>query len=403
MKRLLCVVCVTFLMPVLLTACGDDQAAVDTVGPRLQEMVSSQYAAYKAANNLPENAGVLVYLQTPKGAWTVAAGLPAGVNENYHYRVASVTKTFTASAIMLLDQQGKLNINDKITDKIPGGTVPYLPDTPSYNIPYKSHITIRQLLSHRAGVYDITNDVIPSSSNSVYAGLFYSQFILGSEPDHQFTFEELAGVVALNQPSYWAPDGGYHYSNTGYTLLASIIERVSGKSYDRFITDNFIQPLGLSQTSVPWSANDRKIPAPFLHGYSNYGSGFYETTEDNMSLNVAEGNAIGTPADMSRWMKTLLTGAGPLSKEQITRMTTIQFGNTGYALGIERYADIGLGHTGGHQGFMNIVIYNPQDDISMVVLLPFIDFNKVGTTQGQFLMDLAKQVRKTAGYTETWQ
>jgi len=390
------------LIPVLLMSCGSDQSTppVDTVQPRLNEMLTAKYQAYRSANNLPEGAGVLVYLKSPHGTWLTTAGLPAGVTENYHYRVASVTKTFTAAAIMLLDQQGKLRIDDAVTAAIPGRALPYLPDSPDYALPFKSQITIRQLLSHRAGVFDITNDPVPPTSTAKY----YPEYVLEdlNEPDHQFTFDELAGVLADNDLSYWAPGTDYHYSNTGYMLLAVIIERISGKSYDRFITENFLSPMGLSATSLPWNAYDRTIPAPYLRGYSNQGAGFTETTEDNMSANVAEGNIIGTPADMARWIRTLLRGKGPLSREQVARMTTPPAGTTqGYALGIQSYAGIGMGHTGAHKGFMNLVAYNPQDDLTLVVVLPFIDFNKV-SEQGAFLLDIGKEARKIAGYTQPW-
>lgn len=394
------------LFPILLMSCGSDQTTppVDTVQTRLNEMLATKYAAYRSANNLPDGAGALVYMKSPNGAWLATAGLPAGVTENHHYRVASVTKTFTAAAIMLLEQQGKLGIDDVVTAAIPGRTIPYLPDSPDYAFPFKSQMTIRQLLSHRAGVFDITNDPVPSTSTAPYAGKYYPQYVFEdlSEPDHQFTFDELAGVVAVNGLSYWAPGADYHYSNTGYMLLAVIIERISGKSYDRFITENFITPMGLSATSLPWNANDRAIPAPYLRGYSNRGTGFSETTEDNMSANVAEGNIIGTPADMARWIQTLLSGKGPLSREQIKRMTTPPAGTTqGYALGIQSYADIGMGHTGAHQGFMNLVAYNPQDELTIVVVLPFIDFEKV-SDQGAFLFDIGKEARKLAGFSGAW-
>jgi D-alanyl-D-alanine carboxypeptidase len=164
-------------------------------------MLTEKYAAYKNANGLPENAGILVYLETPKGNFTASAGLPAGANENWHYRIASVSKTFTAASIMLLDQQGKLKIDDTLTANIPGTSVPYLPDSPNYAIPYKDKITIRQLLSHRAGVFDVFNNQIPSSSTFPYADNNYGLYVTAglNEPDHQFTADELIGVIAANQ------------------------------------------------------------------------------------------------------------------------------------------------------------------------------------------------------------
>ena len=391
-------------LPLLLAACGDSSSP-NTVQQQLQEMLTTNYAAYKTANKLPDNAGALVYIESANGRSVATAGFTSTVNETYHFRIASNTKTFTAAAIMLLDQQGRLKIDDYVTAMIPGKSIPYLPASPGYQVPYKSSITIKQLLAHRAGVYDITNDPVPASSNALYAGHYYTDYIIKTlgEPDHQFTFDELVGVNALNQLSYWAPEGGYHYSNTGYSLLAVIIERVTGQSYGQFVTDTFFTPLGLSSTSAPWSANERTLPQPFMKGFSNEGNGYRETTEDNMSANVAEGNIISTAADLAKWIRTLLSGNGPLNKDQVARMITIPPGNESarYALGIQRNNDIGYGHTGAHLGYMSLSAYNPQDNLTVVVLLPFLDFTNIDT-QGSFLLNLGKEARKIAGYSKPW-
>lgn len=389
---------------VMLVACGDNSSP-NTVQQQLQEMLTTNYAAYKTANKLPEGAGALVYIESPEGRSVATAGFPTPVNETFHFRIASNTKTFTAAAIMLLDQQGRLRIDDYVTAMIPGKSIPYLPASPGYQIPYKSSITIKQLLAHRAGVYDITNDPVPASSNALYAGHYYTDYIIKTlgEPDHQFTFDELVGINALNQLSYWAPEGGYHYSNTGYSLLAVIIERITGQSYGQFIADTFFTPIGLSSTSAPWSANERTLPQPFMRGFSNEGSGYRETTEDNMSANVAEGNIISTAADLARWIRTLLSGSGPVNKNQVTRMITIPPGNEEkqYGLGVSRYSDIGYGHTGAHLGYMSLSAYNPQDNLTVVVLLPFLDFTNIDA-QGSFLLNLGKEARKIAGYSKPW-
>ncbi len=401
MKRIFRSVC-ALALTTLLCSCGSD--APDSVQPQLQAMVESKLAAYKTANNLSNDAGVLVHLVSPRGTWTVSAGSAAGAGAGSHYRIASVTKTFTSAAIMLLDQQGKLDITKKVTDLIPGTDIPYLPDTPGYQIPHKSEITIEHLLSHRSGVFDVCNDPVPEGKSVPYAGKNYLQYIIYdlNDPRHQFTFDELVGVNSLNELSYWAPDGGYHYSNTGYSLLAKIIERVSGKSYDRFITDNFFIPMGLTHSSAPWNSNDRTLPAPYVKGYirPDATTQLVESSEDNMSANVAEGNIISTPADAARWMRMLLTGMGPVNKGQITRMTTKPAGNTSYALGLD-VGDLGIGHTGAHLGYMNYVVYHPADDVTVVVVVPFIDYDSMNE-QADLIMDLAKEARKTAGYTAVW-
>ncbi len=370
----------------------------DAVDQRLREMLAAKYAAYKIANNLPENAGVLVYLQSPEGNRLATAGLPAGADENWRYRIASVSKTFTAASIMLLDQQGKLNIDDTLTALIPNTTTPYLPDSPNYAIPYKDRITIKQLLSHRAGVFDVFNNPVPASGASPYAGKYYNTYVYEDlkEPDHQFTLDELAGVVAAGGLSSNPPDSQYKYSDTGYTLLAKIIERVSGKSYDRFLAENFLTPMGLTQTIVPWSAYDTTLPPPFFRGYSSDGSGFVETTEDNMSSQVGPGNIISTARDMAQWIRALLSGRGPLTREQIARMTLVPDGNTTYALGVGGN-EVGIGHSGAHPGYVNLVAYNPHDDVAVVVVTPFIDYSNLQAHLA-FLTDVGKEAGSVARY-----
>jgi len=389
------------LFPFLLAGCGSHDPTVDAVQLRLREMVSAKYSAYKSANNLPDNAGVVVHLVTPAGAWTATAGLPAEADQHCHYRIASVSKTFTAASIMLLDQQGKLRIDDRLTDPIPGTEISYLPTSPNYAIPYKNQITIRQLLSHRAGVYDVYNTPIQQAPYNGYMYGDYIKYVL-DEPDHQFTIDELAGVISANNLSFFAPGTDYHYSDTGYSLLAKIIERVSGNSYDRFIADNLLAPVGLKQTFTPWSAYDTSLPAPYLHGYASLDSsgGFDDTTEYNMSDQVGPGNIISTPADMGRWIRTLLSGRGPLTREQITRMTTVPTGNTTYALGIGNSA-VGMGHSGAHPGYVNLVAYHPVDDVAVVVATPFIDYSKLQEHLA-FMNDLGKEARRIAGYTTPW-
>jgi D-alanyl-D-alanine carboxypeptidase len=86
--------------------------------------------------------------------------------DNIQFGAASSTKSFTAAGILKLHQQGKLNIDDLITANIPGTNQPYIPNTSGYAIPNKNRITIRLLLQHRAGVFDVTNDEIPDTTNA---------------------------------------------------------------------------------------------------------------------------------------------------------------------------------------------------------------------------------------------
>ncbi len=389
----LTVVCL-FAVVVVLSGCTTSFKGELEKQQTIQNMVSSQFAQFSEENNLPPQLGILIHMQTPDGSYTAHAGFTGeSVSLDTHYRIASVSKTFTAAAIMLLDQEGLLNIDDSITSAIPGKGIPYLPDTDDFAIPNKQRITIRNLLSHRAGVFDVFNDPIPAESSAPYAGISYIgyvQEILGKE-EHQYTLEELISVIATNQLSYAEPDVLYHYSDVGYMLLAGIIERVSGMSYDRFIQDKFLTPLGLHNTSAPWNANDATLPLPYFTGYTRWDAEFFSTVEDNMSCQVGPGNIISTPHDMANWIRTLLSGRGPLTKEQLQRMKVIPDGNTTYALGIGE-SIVGYGHSGAHPGYMNFVAYNDEHDIGVVVVAPFIDYNAGNMDSLMALLDFMQQI-----------
>ncbi len=393
---------ITSVLTLLAAVFGCTQSNDNDVQVRIQTMLTAKYEAYKSANGLPENAGILVYVATPEGNGVATAGLPDGANENWHYRIASVSKTFTAASIMLLDQQGMLNIDDVLISDIPGTSIPYLADSPSYTIPYKDQITIRLLLEHRAGIFDVFNNPVPDSSPSEYAGYHYAEYIMDelNEPYHTFTVDELAKVLADNNLFTAPPDTEYRYSDTGYNLLARIVERVSGKSYDIFLDENFFTPIGLKPTSAPWNGVDVTLPAPFLAGLCSDGSSWFETVEDNMSAQIGPGNIISTPSDIAKWIRTLLSGRGPLNKNQVERMMAVPSGNTTYGLGISN-SDIGAGHSGAHPGYVNLATYNPDDDVAVVVVTPFIDYTRL-TEHLALLVDVAKEARNIAGYTGTW-
>jgi CubicO group peptidase (beta-lactamase class C family) len=126
------------------------------------------------------------------------------------------------------------------------------------------------------------------------------------------------------------------------------------------------------------------------------GAGYFETTEDNMSDQVGPGNIISTPSDIARWVSQLLSGRGPLTKEQVKRMTTVPAGNSTYALGIGSSA-IGLGHSGAHPGYVNLAGFNPDDDVAVVIFSPSIDYNGLGPLMN-LMTDAGKEARRIAGY-----
>ncbi len=387
------------LMAALMTAsaCGgtsqpDRQAA-------LQQMVAQKWAAYSESIGYPASGGAVLHVSTPAGAYFASTGME-NASPDIHFRIASNTKTFTAAAIMLLQQRGLLHIDDFITANIPGTTTPYVPDSASYAIPYKASITIRQLLGHRAGVYDVTNEDIPADAPCPYAGKSY---LATQDMSRQFTFDELVGVVATCEASYSPPsENEYHYSNTGYSILGKVIERVSGLSYSDFVVQNLLVPNQLTETSSPSLHTERTIPAPFAVGYSlDYmeSKKLVATVADNMSINVAEGNLISTPEQLARWNRALVTGAAGLDDTTVGSMKcAIPAGARDcYGLGIQQFTGLGFGHTGAHNGYLSVMLYDPASDVSMVLFFSLIDFDDLGT-EARVLFDIVTQARAILGY-----
>jgi D-alanyl-D-alanine carboxypeptidase len=377
-----------------------DPSSVLTAPPaqRLQSSIDSNWSQYQGAHGLP-GGGMCVYLETPTGNYFASAGMQAGIDGNTRFRIASNTKTFTSAAIMLLDQQGKLHIDDTIVSLIPGLGVPYAPNTAQYDIPYKTSITIRQLLSHTAGVYDVTNEEMSSVCPAPYAGQNYLLYVIATDPDHQFSPDELVGVNATCQASYFSPGNDYHYSNTGYSILATIIERVSGLSYDQFVIQNLITPNGLTSTSVPMLATDQAIPPPFSPGYVYDQGAFMDVTQDNMSMNIAEGNVISTPADLARWVRRLLKAqAGPNGASLSAMMTLTPQSHGSYGLGINYISGLGYGHTGAHPGYLSLMVYDPSADVTTVLYFNLWYKANMATDQAAMLLKAARDARTAVGY-----
>lgn len=368
----------------------------------MQASVDSAWRQYSQAHGV-SGAGIAVYLETPSGNYFASSGITGSVDRNTRFRIASNTKTFTAAAIMLLYQQGRLNIDDTIVSLIPGQTIPYVPDTPQYAIPYKSSVTIRQLLSHTAGVYDVDNSSVPSSCTAVpYAGQGYPSYVLGIDLLHQFSPAELVGVDATCQASYFAPGADYHYSDTGYSMLAAIIERVSGLPYDQFLVRNLIVPNGLGSTSVVMLGTDQTIPPPYVPGYVYSNGTMTEATEDNMSLHIGEGNVTSTPVDLARWVRRLVRGeAGPdAALATVMRTPTAQSQARGgrYGLGISFVPGLGYGHTGANQGYLSLMAHDPDADVTTIVYFNVWDIANLLTDQTTLMMNTAREARAALGY-----
>ena len=263
--------------------------------------------------------------------------------------------------------------------------------------------TIRQLLEHRAGVFDISNNPVPDNASAPYAGKNYLDYVKEdlSQPDHTFTFDELVAVVASNQLSYFAPGTGFHYSNTGYSLLGKIIEEVSGMSYASFIQEYLLKPNNLIETSFPVKGNERQLPIPYAKGYASINGEFIETTLDNMSPHVAEGNVITTPGNLALWAKLLYSTEAGINAELVDMMMDLK--STGeehvvYGLGTEYTEGLGYGHNGAHAGYLTVMRYDPETKFTIVMFTSAFEAEDL-YTELSFMYDIGRSAKQTLGYS----
>ncbi|MFC2131257.1 serine hydrolase domain-containing protein [Bacteroidota bacterium] len=393
-KIILMLVIVLFIF-----SCEEDNPVTTDLSSKfikIQNMLDTAFRGYLTRQSIPDTGDISFYMSYKGTKHFFHSGFDKSINENYHFRIASNTKVFTSAAIMLLYQQGKLNIDDKIVDLIPNTSEPYVPNTSNFDIPFKNNITIRQLMQHRAGVFDVTNSDIPDTVNMPYAGKNYLEWAKNTYGiTHQFTFDELLGVVSETQLYYFEPGTDFHYSNTGYNLMAVIIERISGIKYSDFVTENLINNNNLLSTSCPWEATDNKLPEPFMRGYI-YSNGIFEdATESNMSGNVSEGNIISTPADMIKWIKLMITGNAGINKENVEIMIdNPDIYIKHYGLGIITTESVGYGHNGAHDGYLSFVFYNPDMDLAVCIVWTLWDLSEgldSISNQLMILQDLLKE------------
>ena len=379
-------------------SCSSSSSSPSYTQADLQAIIETELQTY-SRDKINYSGGIAMQILTHWGDYFISSGMGSGMDNSHRFRTASVTKTFTAASIMLLHERKQLNIDHKLSDNIPGTAIPYFP----YNIPHRDEITIRLILMHRAGIFDLTNTDIQdnaASHSKPYVGKNYIDETMALNKKHPFTFDELFNVIeSYKQVGFEPPDSKYAYSDTGYTILGYIIERVSGKKYEAFVRDEFLIPNGLSNSSFPQGEDrtDLTLPTPFVHGYSWDGSTLKDVTEDNMSAFVGNGNLITTPLDLASWAKRLLTGQTALNMNTVELMKAglPSEGTSTYGLGIQYSPKFGYGHGGDHEGYTSFMFYKPEHDIAFVAFMNIWDQSNWPTSysaQKQFLANTVLKV-----------
>jgi CubicO group peptidase (beta-lactamase class C family) len=269
------------------------------------------------------------------------------------FMLASLTKQFTAACILLLEERGKLKVEDPIKK--------YLPDVPAA----WDQITIFNLLTHTSGIPDYTN----------FAGAW--DFVATPTTPEK----ELAHF--RDQPLDFTPGSSYNYSPSGYVLLGYLIEKLTGVGYGQFVKDNIFNPLGMTDSGYDSNAT---IVERRAVGYSPGSNGPAVARHMESSVLYASGGLYSTTADLLRW-ETALFGGKLLSPASLEKMTTAYQHNYGFGVEVTTRPDGDkiISHSGGMAGFNTRLIYDQRYKLTVAVLA-----NLNGSAAGEIASDILK-------------
>ncbi|SFH96766.1 MULTISPECIES: serine hydrolase [unclassified Bacillus (in: firmicutes)] len=245
-----------------------------------------------------------ILAKTSKGGktWSYAAGIAdlrtkKPMKTDFRFRIGSVTKTFTATVVLQLAGENRLNLDDSIEKWLPG-----VIQGNGYD---DKQITIRQILNHTSGIAEYSRS---------------KDFDL-MDTKKSYTAEELV-KMGISLPPDFVPGKGWSYSNTGYVLLGILIEKVTGNSYAEEIENRIIEPLELSDTFLP--GNSSVIPGTkHARGYfqPDGASELKDVTYYNPSMGRSAGEMISTADDLNKFFSYLLSGK-LLKEQQLKQMLT---------------------------------------------------------------------------------
>ena len=258
------------------------------------------------------------------------------------FNIASMTKQFTAAAILLLEDRGKLKTDDLVKK--------YLPDAPAS----WDKITIYHLLTHTSGIADDAAKYEPG-------------------PPEKLVFND--------KPLNFQPGERWAYSNLGYIVLGNLMERISGQSYEEFVQDNIFKPLGMNDSGL---MSFVKLIPQRASGYWPGSNGIENAERPDPRIGFSAGSLYSTTEDLLRWEEGLF-GGRLLSPASLRKMTTPFKSDYACGLHVSRVnGRLMLEHDGNNIGFNADMAYYPEERLAVIVLA-----NLNGTVTGEMTRALA--------------
>ncbi len=325
----------SFIALILMTCSG---LSAQNLEAKIDSLITSKFK--------PENPGaVFLAVKNGKVIYRKAFGMAdlemdIKMKPEFVFEIGSMTKQFTAVSILMLAQQGKLQLNDEITK--------FIPNYPTNG----NRITIHHLLTHTSGIKDFT-----------------SMKSIKDIARRDLSPKELVDFFK-NEPIDFKPGEQYKYCNSGYVLLGYIIEIVSGQTYEEFITQNIFKKTGMENS---YYASHDKIIKNRVSGYRDK-EVFVNTNYISFSIPYASGSIMSTVDDLVKWQNAL--NSNVLLNPAFTEKTF-----TNYKLNNGTYIDYGYGwhlekvknkivreHGGSIFGFKSMGVYEPTEQIYVVGL-----------------------------------
>ncbi len=361
-----------------LLACADHREPSGAgAAPRLPDYTSTlteKIPALMAENGIP---GAIVLIRSPeKGDWKATFGVrkigedsPPDIED--HVRIASITKTMTATVVLQLQQEGALSIDEPVSRYVTG-------------VPNGDAITLAHLAEMRSGLYSYADD--PEFAAT-----------LQSHPDTVWTPRQLL-TVAFAHPPNFEPGSRYEYNNTNYVLLGLVIEKVTGMTAADALRTRIFDPLDLQATTLP-AAVDSTLPDPHPRGYMWGPNEAYEGplpqtqldaalagdltpsdhTDDNPSWAWTAGGVISRAEDVAVFVEAMVAGSlldvetrqwrlasmRPTDPSDPGGLSELGFGT--YGFGLEGAGPM-YGHPGNIVGFAGLAAHDPEAGNTVVIL-----------------------------------
>ncbi len=306
------------------------------------------------------------------------------IEPDTNFRLASVTKQFTATAVMLLVRDGKLRYEDRLTDVFPAFPV------------YGRAVTIRHLLTHTSGLPDY--ETLMEAAEKGRAPIW--------TPERQIHDDEVLALLRGETKGRFEPGTSWSYSNSGYVLLGLVVARVSGKPFPEFLRDRILRPLGMTHT-LAYEHGKTEVPQRAF-GHTKEGAGFREADQSPTSATLGDGGVYSSIEDLARWDEALRTNellSPGLMKPATTPVTLVDGSRPRWpaepgednlapgepvAYGFGWFLDPWRGHArmwhhGSTRGFRTAIERFTDDGITVVILANRDDLD---------LRDLALQIAK---------